>query len=96
MVKYKKQITEMLEIHDELFKSFKVIHDQYMKNPKKYQKLFNEEGEKVLPIIRRYENILCAKSENGRYGKFSSNLAEKFWTEIRLLFSKIDFIGTKN
>lgn len=96
MVKYKQQITEMLEIHAELFTSFKVIHDHYMKNPKKYQKLFNEEGEKVLPIIRRYENILCAKSEGGRYGKFSSNLAEKYWTEIRLLFPKIDFIGAKN
>ena len=39
MVKYKQQITEMLEIHDELFKSFKVIHDQYIKNPKKLHRI---------------------------------------------------------
>jgi hypothetical protein len=95
MVKYKQQIAEMLEIHRDLFKAFKDIHDQYMINPKKYQKLFNEEGEKVLPVIRRYENMLCSKSESGKYGKFSGNLVEKFWTEIRLLFPKIDSIGSE-
>jgi hypothetical protein len=93
MVKYKQQIKEMLDIHHDLFTSFKKIHDQYVLDPKTFQKAFNEEGEKILPIIRRYENNLCSKSEGGKYGKFSSNLAEKFWSEIRVYFPKIDYIG---
>lgn len=93
MSKYKQQIQDMLEYHNDLFKSFKKIHDDYEKNPKKFQEEFNEEGQKVLHIIRRYENILCSKSEGGKYGKFSSNLADKFWEEIRALFPKIDYIG---
>ena len=95
MVKYKQQIAEMLEIHRDLFKSFKDIHDKYTLDPKTYQKQYNEEGQKVLQVIRRYENNLCSKSEGGKYGKFSSNLADKFRTEIRLLFPKIDYIGTE-
>jgi hypothetical protein len=93
MVKYKQQIKEMLEIHHALFASFKDIHDKYVAEPKKYQQLFNQEGEKILPIIRRYENGLCSKSESGKYGKFSNTLADKFWAEIRSLFPKIDYIG---
>lgn len=93
MSKYKKQVEEMLEYHNDLFKAFKKLHDNYEKNPRKYQDEFNEEGQKILHIIRRYENILCGKSEGGMYGKFSSNLADKFREEIKIHFPKIDYIG---
>lgn len=93
MAKYKKQIQEMLEIHKNVFDDFKIIHDKYALDPKQWQNQYNETGMKVLPILQRWENNLCNKSEGGRYGKFSSKLADKFWEEIRLIFPKIDFIG---
>jgi len=95
MTKYKQTVSDMLEYNHELFSSFKVIHDQYMEDPESNKEEFNQEGEKVMRIIRKYENILCGKSESGKYGKFSSNLSDKFWDEIRIHFPKIDFVGTK-
>ncbi len=87
--KYKKQVEDMLEAHSDLFKSFQELHDRYAKDPDKWQKEFNEKGEDVLMMIQRWDNNLCAKSEGGKYGKFSNNLSEKFWNEIRTLFPKI-------
>lgn len=93
MVKYKEVLSEMLEIHHDLFTSFKKIHDKFATDPKAYQKQFNEEGQDVLRVIQKWENILCGKSESGKYGKFSSKLADKFWGEIRLHFPMIGKIG---
>jgi len=96
MVKYKQQVQDMLSAHDSVFKEFKRIHDAYVKDPKKWQDEFNEKGIEIQAIIRRWENNLCGKSESGKYGKFSSTLAEKFQSEIRIHFPKIDFIGMKS
>ncbi|MCL4417533.1 MAG: hypothetical protein M1365_12715 [Actinobacteria bacterium] len=97
MAKYKKQVEEMLEIHKDIFIPFKDIHDKYLADPEKWQEKLNEEGDNILRIIRRWENNLCSKTESGRrYGKFSSNLSEKFWEEIRSIFPKIDSIGLIN
>lgn len=93
MSKYKQQVEEMLLRHKAMFDSFKIIHDKYAEDPKKWQKEFNEEGEDVLVMIQRWDNNLCSKSESGKYGKFSNNLSEKFWTEVRTIFPKIDFVG---
>lgn len=93
MPKYKKQVQEMLEAHQKYFTAFKEIHDRYMEDPKKWQKQFNEEGRDIMIIIQRWENNLCAKSESGKYGKFSNTLSDKFWTEVRALFPKIDHVG---
>lgn len=93
MIKYKQVFSEMLEYNKDLFSSFRDIHSQYEIDPESIQVRFNTEGEKVLRVIRRYENILCGKSESGKYGKFSSTLSDKFWTEIRLHFPLIDSVG---
>lgn len=93
MTKSQQYFQDMMEYNKEAFDAFKVIHDQYTQDPKKYQDLFNEEGEKVLTIIRKYENLLCNTSESGKYGKFSSKTADTFWAFIRKTFPKIDFIG---
>lgn len=93
MTKYKKAVDEMLEYNHDLFVSFKKIHDQFMQDPQSVKEQFNQEGEKALRIIRRYENQLCSKSESGMYNKYSANLSEKFWEEIRKHFPKIDHIG---
>jgi hypothetical protein len=93
MVKYKQQVQDMLASQQDLFKEFKEIRDKYAVDPKKWQEQFNEVGIKVVPVIQRWENNLCSKSESGKYGKFSSNLADKFWGEIRVHFPKIDWVG---
>ena len=82
----------MIEYNKELFDEFKEIHDNYVLDPKSYQEDFNDRGEKVLRIIRRYENMLCGKSENSNFGKFSSNLSDKYWGLVRNYLPKIDEI----
>ena len=95
MVKYKQQVQDMLEVHAQVFEEFKKIHDLYMTDPKKWQHAFNEKGREIIPILARWENSLCARSESGKYGKFSSNLAEKFRSEVKVHFPQIDYIGRK-
>jgi hypothetical protein len=90
MTKYKKAFTEMLEYNQKLFNEFKTTHDNYAKNPQTWKTQFNEQGTKALRIIRRYENILCSHSENSGYGKFSTTLSDKFWTEVRNYLPLID------
>lgn len=93
MSKYKEVIQDMLDYNKEVFASFEKLHNNYTLNPKEFQKSFNEEGEQVMRIIRKYENILCGKSESGKYGKFSSTLSDKFWGEVRQRFPNIDKVG---
>lgn len=93
MVKYKKIFDEMVRQNKQVFEEFKEIHDQFAVQPNKWRTVFNTKGEEIQMIIRRYENRLCSKSENGGFGKFSGTLAEKFWEEIRKNFPKIDEIG---
>ncbi len=95
MTKSQQYFQDMMEYNKEIFDNFAKIHDEYSKDPEKFQQEFNEEGEKVLAIIRNYENMLCGQSEGGKYGKFSSNLSDTFWGIIRKQFPKIDFIGLK-
>lgn len=66
----------MLEDNRQLFDSFKKLHDTYSLNPQPHQREFNAQGEKVLQIIREYENRLCTDTERGVYSKFSGQLAD--------------------
>ena len=93
MQKYKQQVIDMIEAHKDVFTQFKAVHDEYMKDPDALQEKLNEVGKDILPIVQRWDNNLCAKSEGGKYGKFSSNLSDKFWTEVRVHFPKIDYVG---
>ncbi|MEK7605149.1 MAG: hypothetical protein AAB478_01355 [Patescibacteria group bacterium] len=93
MSKYKEVFQDMVDYNGEVFASFQKLHDAYSLNPQQLQKAFNQEGERVLRIIRKYENILCGKSESGKYGKFSSTLSDKFWGEVRQRFPNIDKVG---
>lgn len=85
----------MIKKNRELFIKFKITHDMYSDDKETWAKQFNEEGSQVLAIIHEYENILCGHSEQGQYSKFSSNLAEKFWAEVRKNYPRIDFVGVK-
>lgn len=93
MTKSQQYFQDMMESHKDLFDAFKVVHDNYLLDPKKYQDELNTIGDDVLRIIRRYENMLCSTSEGGKYGKFSNKTADKFWEYIRGMFAKIDAIG---
>lgn len=82
----------MLDDYEEFFAEFKQVHDRFASDPDVYKEAFNEMGQKVLRIIRRYEDELCSKSENSGFGKFSTNLSDKFWEQVRGYFPHIDRI----
>ena len=85
----------MLKQNGPLFEQFKKVHELYSTDPKSNQEEFNKVGYQVQDIIRRFENMLCSKSEGSGYGKYSSNLADKFHELIKKEFPKIDCIGMK-
>lgn len=93
MTKYQKIYQEMISKYKQEFESFKTLHDNFVSNPNAYREQFNLEGEKILEIIREHESLLTKHSDNSGYGKFSSNLSEKFWNEVKKVYPKIDFIG---
>lgn len=93
MPKYQQYFQEMLEYNADLFNTFKQLQEKYASDPKTNQEEFNEVGEKVLRVVRRYENMLCGKSENSGYGKYSTGLSDKFWGEVRAYLPGIDNVG---
>jgi len=93
VTKYKAYFLRMLDENSEVFNNFKKLHDEYALNPDPNQIRFNSEGEKILEIVREYENRLCSATERGMYNKFSVKLAEKFQNEVRNHFPMIDHIG---
>lgn len=95
MTKYKEMVERMMSEQKELFDNFSDIHREYMLNPKEWQKLFNQYGGEVMDIIRDYDRKLCAQMGKGQFSKFTEQLSEKFWQEVRKIFPKIDFVGVK-
>ncbi len=95
MQKFKAYVQKMLDIEKDSFVNFRILHDNYALNPNKFQEEFNKEGEKILTIIRVWENKLCMQSEKAGYGTYTSNLAEKFQEEVRKHFPEIVNIGLK-
>lgn len=93
MQKYQTVFARMLEENKELFDNFTAVHEAYVVNPEMNKARFNEIGRDVMDVIRDYERILCGKTESGQYGKFSSNLSQKFWDEVRRVYPKINFVG---
>jgi len=95
MQKYQEYYQKMVDENHEIFTKFFDVHDRYSANAIATQDEFNTVGRDIIEIIREYERRLCGHSEKGQYAKFSSNLAEKFWAEVRKDFPKIDFVGVK-
>jgi hypothetical protein len=92
MTKYQEYFKKMLSEHEDLFKDFREIHDAYSEDPS-LQVKYNETGKPIIELIREYEDRLCHQSEGGGYAKFSGNLAEKFWDQVRTEFPLIDRVG---
>lgn len=93
MTKYQQTFMDMTGDNKVLFAKFKDIHDKYALDQEKYQAEFNKIGNEVMNIIRKYENRLCGRTEGGKYGKFSTQLSDKFWNMVRTVFPKLDYIG---
>jgi hypothetical protein len=83
----------MLDQNKELFDQFKLVHDAFSLNPDANKTKFNEIGRDVTDVIREYDRKLCAQMGKGQYSKYTQNLSEKFWAEVRKVYPKIDFVG---
>ena len=95
MQKFKAYVQKMLDFEKDAFNEFRIVHDNYALNPDKFQDEFNIEGEKILTIVRTWENKLCMQSEKAGYGSYTTNLAEKFQEEVRKHFPEIVNVGLK-
>ena len=95
MTKIQTVISELKEKHQKELDSFQSIHNAYMRDRKSNQKKFNDEGIKIMEILRHYEKILCGKQERSDMARYSSSLSEKYWLEIKKDFPMIDFVGAK-
>src|SRR4030042_7172262 len=93
MTKYQEYVDKMLEGNQGAFEKFRKIHDLYATNEDQYQEEFNQEGEKIMLIIKEWEGKLCRQSEKGGYGVFTGGLAEKFQAEVKKVFPLIDHVG---
>jgi hypothetical protein len=93
--RYKEAFEQMIHDNKEVFEEFQQIHDAYALNELPNQEAFNEKGKVVMGIVRKYEDILCKRSEVNGFGEYTIKLAEKFQNEVRKHFPKIDEIGIK-
>lgn len=91
--KFKEVFKEMVTKYEKEFDDFQELHDRYEKEPKKFQSEYNREGEKIMEIIRDYEDRLCGHMENTKNATYSAGLAEKFRGEIKRYLPKLDMIG---
>ena len=88
--KYKQQFESMLSKNAELFAQYKTLVEQAKKSPAKYKEELEEIKFKILRVIRKNEDMLCAKSENTKqFSNYSQNLADKFQEEIKTHFPSI-------
>lgn len=95
MTKHQQYYQSMLTREKELFARFRLVHDEYVLNPKSRRSEFDTIGREVLDTITEYENRLCHQSEKGQYAAYSKNLADKFWLLVRQDFSHIDDVGVE-
>lgn len=91
--KYKEYFDRMIQNNKSVFDNFNKLYNEYIKNQDKLQGKFNAEGRAVLNIIREWENKLCSQTEKAGFGNYSTNLSEKFWSEVRKTYPLIDYVG---
>lgn len=91
--KYLEIFKLMLKEQEKALSEFKLLHDKYELDPNTYQDQYNAEGEKFLQIIQKYEKMLTSHTENAGFGKYATNLSDKFRNAVKQLFPKLDFIG---
>lgn len=93
--KYLQLFQQMLKENETILSDFKLLHDKYVLDPNTYQDQYNLEGEKIMEVIRKYEDMLTSHTENSGFGKYAANLSDKFRGAVKLIYPKLDFIGVK-
>lgn len=84
-----------MQTHQEEFAAFKELHDAYEKDQASIQDRYNAEGAQIVEILREGERRLCGKMERGVHARYSAQLSEKYWDEVRAFFPLIDYVGVK-
>lgn len=92
--KYRQYYQDMVTHNQKLFTDFKVVHDQYVAKEIDQQK-YNATGMRIVDIIRDWDRRLCSAMGRGAFSKYSEQLSEKFWSEVRKEYSHIDKVGLK-
>lgn len=93
MTKYKEYFERMISTNKKMFDEFDILYNEYSKDQDNLQERYNQEGKKILEIIRDWENKLCSQTEKAGFGNYSTNLSEKFYEEVRKTYPLIDYIG---
>ncbi len=95
MPKFKDYYQQMIDQNSKLFGDFLEIHDKFAKDKFTYQDQFNEQGKKVVEVIRDWERKLCTGMGKGAYSQYTHRLSDKFWELVRKEFALIDLVGVK-
>ena len=85
----------MIAQNQELFDNFKQIHDKFEFDKEKNRDEFNQVGLRITDIIRDWDRRLCSAMGRGKFSKYSEQLSDKFWGEVRKEFKLIDIVGVK-
>ena len=93
--KFKQLYLDMIKQNQKIFDEFKIIHDNFIDEPEKHKTEFNNVGGKVIEIVRNFEQRLTSQMTGSGYGKFSTNVTDKFWSEIKKEYPKMEFVGVK-
>jgi len=80
----------MLEENKTLFAEYEKLEENYAKKPAQYKEELGEMRRKLLRVMRKHEDRLCAKTENTKYANYSENLAMLFWQDIRVMFPNVE------
>lgn len=84
----------MRQSNQELFNRFGAFTTDSLSNPER-SKDFEEVGLEVLDTVRFWERKLCSGMERGRHAQYSTQLADKFWQQVRSDYPLVDQVGVK-
>lgn len=93
--RYKQVLENIWNKDKELFQKFLLLNNDYA-DPKKRKGLeeeFQKIGKQVKDFLVEGEQDLCRQMEKSEHRFYSSNLADKYWDEIRKYFKYIDLVG---
>jgi len=96
-IRYKKIFKDIWDADKELFQKFFLLNNEYedVKKRASVEDEFQNIGKQVKKLLQEGEQELCRQMEKSQHRVFSSNLADKYWDEIRQYFKYMDMVGVK-
>ena len=85
----------MFQANQEKMMRFMVINQDYANNKEKHKKEFDTLGKEIQEIISAWQEKLCHTMEKGKYGTYSTKIADKFIEEAVKYFPYYHEIGIK-